>query len=71
MIPEPRKSETTVARNKAQETLATGHCNPDEAQRVVHELREQQENGGSEEFNQTLASLKGRKFRLRRKRRTT
>jgi hypothetical protein len=67
--PDRRKSKTSTELEKAHATLSEGQCNPDEAQRLVREIRERQENGGTEEFNETLASLKGRKLRLRRKRR--
>lgn len=66
------KSVTLVELEKAQETLS-GACHPDEAQRVVHEFREKQENGAAKDFDDQVASLRhrlknGSKLRLKRKR---
>lgn len=66
------KSVTLFELEKAQETLS-GACHPDEAQRVVHEFRENQENGASKDFDDQVATLQrrlknGSKLRFKKKR---
>lgn len=71
----PESAETTSLAeelDKAHATLSEGHCQPDDAQKMVHDLREKQANGATDAFATRLASLKKRintsKFRLRKKR---
>ena len=65
------KSETLCNLEDAEATLS-GYVHPDAAQKLVHDFREQQVNGGGEEFDEKLSSLRrrlknGSKLRLRKR----
>ena len=68
------KSETLCDLEKAEETLSGlyGTVNPDLAQKVVHEYRENQANGAGEDYDEKLEKLKrrikkGSRLRFKRK----